>query len=491
MARRVGDRIFGVETEFGCLVEDPSLRPEDAVELIKNYVFDELRLGAIDLHSRDEVFEPAGSGGFLRNGARFYIDAVGSHLEYATAECIDLKDLVANDRAGQRLIIRAIKELGLQDEVSVYNNSIDHFGGHTFGCHENYLVRMSEDFFSDQVNQLIPFLVTRQIYAGVGRVGGHVLYEGGSPDLQTVHGNPIDYIWVSNIYQVAADDSVAYQLSQRADHIIRTVASRVRFNRAIINPKWEHYYSHDGMHRLHILFGESNQSDYAYMLKIGTTSLVLRLLEDGLIPQDWELAEPLVDLRVVSRDEDYKWPVVLIGGEEIGAVALQLRYLELAEQYRDDSEQTNWILDEWATVLDALNRDPLTLGDRLDWVAKKKVVEMYRESEGLDWSDDALYSIDLEYHNIDPEKSLFHALLESGEMSRKIGELEIIDAGTRPPQNTRAMGRAAIVEHVLEQKSFLPYLFDWSGVALGRSKYLEMPDPFLTYEREAETFTNS
>ncbi|MCB0825029.1 MAG: proteasome accessory factor PafA2 family protein [Armatimonadetes bacterium] len=491
MARRPGDRIFGVETEFGCLVEDQSMRPEDAVELIKDYVFSELQQGAIDLHSRDEVFEPAGSGGFLRNGARFYIDAVGSHLEYATAECIDLKDLVANDRAGQRLIVRAIKELGLQDEVSVYNNSIDHFGGHTFGCHENYLVRMTEDFFTDQVNLLIPFLVTRQIYAGVGRVGGHVLYEGGTPDLQTVHGNPIDYIWVSNIYQVAPDDSVPFQLSQRADHIIRTVASRVRFNRAIINPKWEHYYSHDGMHRLHILFGESNQSEYAYMLKVGTTSLVLRLLEDGLIPHDWELAEPLVDLRVVSRDQEYKWPVILIGGEEVGSVELQRRYLELAERYRDDSEQTNWILGEWASVLDALERDPMSLADRLDWVAKKKMIEMYRESEGLDWNDDALHSIDLEYHNIDPEKSLYHALMESGEIRRGITELDIIDYGTTPPQNTRAKGRSAIVDHVLGQQAFLPYLFDWSGVALGRSKYLEMPDPFLTYEYEAEDFIRS
>ena len=128
------ERIFGVETEFGCLVADENIgNAETAVETIKDYLFSELKLGAIDLHSRDDVFEPAGSGGFLMNGARLYIDAVGSHLEYATAECMNLTDLVANDRAGQRQIVRALRELGLDDAISIYNNSVDHFGGHSFG----------------------------------------------------------------------------------------------------------------------------------------------------------------------------------------------------------------------------------------------------------------------------------------------------------------------------------------------------------------------
>src|SRR5687768_8224234 len=170
MPRERADRVFGVETEFGCLVADESLgSPEAVVELIKDHIFYELKLGAIDLHSRDDVFEPAHCGGFLTNGSRLYIDAVGSHLEYATAECRSLKDLVANDRAGQRIIVRAIKEMGLEDEVSVYNNSVDHFGGHTFGCHENYLVQSDAELLNESVNQLYPFLVTRQIYAGVGR----------------------------------------------------------------------------------------------------------------------------------------------------------------------------------------------------------------------------------------------------------------------------------------------------------------------------------
>ncbi|MBV6459021.1 MAG: Depupylase [Fimbriimonadaceae bacterium] len=479
-----GDRIIGVETEFGCLVADETLgAPEEAVAAIKDYLFYELKVGAIDLHSRDEVFEPAQSGGFLINGARLYIDAVGSHLEYATAETRSLKDLVANDRAGQRLIVQAIRELDLQDQISVYNNSIDHFGGHTFGCHENYLVRMDEDFFSAQVHYLYGFLITRQIYAGVGRVGGHILTNALiRPSYQEVMEHPIDYIWVSQVYGVLPDPEVEFQLSQRADHILKTVASRVRFNRALINPKWEHYYSHDGMQRLHLLFGESNQSEYAYALKAGTTSLALRLLEDNALDETFFVAQPLECLRNISRDASYAWPVVMQDGSTVGAVELQRRYLALAERYRGSSEETDWVLNEWAGTLATLEKDPLSLGDRLDWVAKKKIVDEYRRAEGLSAQDDALHSVDLEYHNIDPDRSLFHALQEMGVMKRFITDLDILEAMAEPPVNTRAKGRAQRVQQVLARRSRGVYAFDWSGVALDRHGYEEMPDPYETYE---------
>lgn len=482
MQRRPGDRIFGIETEFGCLVQEESLRPEDAVELIKDHVFREMRMGALDLHARDEVFEPAGSGGFLLNGARLYIDAVGSHLEYATAECRDLDDVVANDRAGQRIIVRAIKELGLQDQVSIYNNSVDHFGGHTFGCHENYLVTMTEDFFTRQVPALYAFLVTRQIYAGVGRVGGHVLYEGGRPDPRAMNENPIDFIWVSQVYHVMPDDEVDFQLSQRADHIIRTVASRVRFNRALINPKWEHFYAHEGMQRLHVLFGESNQNEYAYKLKIGTTLLALRLLEDNLIPRELALANPLMALRDVSRDPAYEWPVDLADGTTLGAVEIQRRHLELAERYRGSSADTDWTLDHWGKILDQLERDPMQLADKLDWVAKRQMVEAYRAETGVGPQDDALHSVDLEYHNIDPDLSLFHGLQQDGATARVLTEGKIVEATVEPPANTRAKGRSQLVERVMKRKRIAPYIFDWSGVVLGREEYVEMNDPFETYE---------
>lgn len=480
-----GERIFGVETEFGTLVDEsgPFANSEEAVEAIKDHIFYELRLGAIDQHSRDDVFEPAKCGGFLLNGARLYIDAVGSHLEYATAECKMLCDLVANDRAGQRHIVRAINELGLSEYVNVYNNSVDHFGGHTFGCHENYLVRADDDFLNSSVQHLYPFLVTRQIFAGVGRVGGHTLIAGGlRPTYQEVMDNPVDYIWVSHVYSVLPDDRVPFQLSQRADHIIKTIASRVRFNRALINPKWEHFYSHDGMTRLHLLFGESNQNEYAYMLKVGTTSIALRLVEEGLVPSRIVLAQPLVALRDVSRDQDYQWPVLLSDGTVMGAVDLQREYLRLAQAYKGESPQTDWVLSEWESILDGLEKNPMDLGDRIDWVAKRKIVEEYMAEEGLEWGDDALHSVDLEYHNIDPEKSLFYGYQEIGKTTRTLSDVDILTAMTDPPQNTRAKGRAKLVEKVLARRNPKFYMFDWNGVALDRHTYVELTDPFDTYE---------
>ncbi len=485
MRVKPGERIFGVETEFGCLVSDDLLgSPEMAVETIKDYLFYELKLGAIDLHARDDVFEPAQSGGFLMNGARLYIDAVGSHLEYATAECRDLPDLVANDRAGQRQIVRATRELDLAYGIDFYNNSVDHFGGHTFGCHENYLVRADDDFLNTSVQMLYPFLVTRQIFSGVGRVGGHILTSGGlRPSYQEVIDNPVDYIWVSHVYSVIPDHTVKFQLSQRADHIIKTIASRVRFNRALINPKWEHFYSHEGMTRLHLLFGEGNQNEFAYALKIGTTIVVLRMLEEHRVPPSLIMANPLLALREVSRDETFKWPVTLLDGTKMSAIDLQREYLAIAQIYRGESEQTNWILDNWESVLDGLEKDPMAMDDRIDWVAKRKIVEQYMTEEGVGWDDDSLHSIDLEYHNIDPEKSLYYAWQEMGKTKRILSDIDIITAMTDPPQNTRAKGRSKLVELVLSRKNPKFYLFDWNGVALDRHTYVEMPDPFNTYDQ--------
>ncbi len=480
-------RIVGVETEFGCLVEDEYLgSPDEVVNLIKDTVFFDLKLGAIDLHARDDVFEPAQSGGFLLNGSRFYIDAVGSHLEYATAECLDLKDLVANDRAGQRQIVRAIKELGFAEEVNVYNNSIDHFGGHTFGCHENYLITDADRFLNERLPYLYPFLSTRQIFAGVGRVGGHILTGDFRPNYQEISENPIDYIWVSHVYGVITDASVPFQLSQRADHILKTIASRVRFNRAMINPKWEHFYTHDGTTRLHLLFGESNQNEFAYALKVGTTSLVLRLIEEDLVPPDLLLDHPVLALREVSRDQSLQWIVKLANGSTIKSVDLQRIYLEQAQKLKGESNQTDWILSTWESTLDGLERDPMSMGDRIDWVAKRLMIEEYRTMNGLDWGDDALHSVDLEYHNIDPDKGLFYGLQEMGKTKRMITDADIAIAQSDPPTNTRAFGRSKLVEKVLQRKKPRYYVFDWNGVALDRYNYIEMEDPFNPYEDVAD-----
>jgi proteasome accessory factor A len=476
------NRVFGIETEFGCLVMDEDLgRPEDVVEAIKDYLFFERKIGAIDYHARDDVFEPAQSGGFLCNGARLYVDAVGSHLEYATAECQSLKDLIANDRAGQRLIVQAIKDLKLQDSIAIYNNSIDHFGGHTFGCHENYLVQAQDELMNGNINFLVPFLVTRQIFAGVGRVGGHILYTGEAPTAQQMDENPVDYIWVSHVYGVMADPTVKFQLSQRSDHILKTIASRVRFNRALINPKWETMYSQNGMTRLHILFGEANQNEYAYALKVGTTLLAIRVCEAGLIDASVLLANPLIAIRDISRDEKFNWDVEMLDGTLSNALAIQRKFLAAAECLAGESEQT-----EWRVTLDQLERDPLTMDDRLDWVAKRKICEQYIAEEKTDWSDDALHSVDLEYHNIDPAQSLFYGLTPK----RITKEVEIMLAQTDPPQDTRAKGRGKLVEMITKRKGSPIYAFDWNFAQIDRQKIVDLSDPFNTYENPWDQWGN-
>lgn len=481
------ERIMGVETEFGCLVAEESAgSPDEIVNLIKDVVFFDFKLGAIDLHARNDFFEPARSGGFMLNGSRFYIDAVGNHLEYATAESIDLKGLIANDRAGQRMIVRAIKELGLEEEVSVYNNSIDHFGGHTFGCHENYLIQDGDVFINERLPLLYPFLATRQIFAGVGRVGGHILTTNSIPQEEGLRQNLIDHIWVDFIYGVVPDESISFQLSQRADHIIRRVASRVRFNRAMINPKWENFYSHDGSTRLHLLFGESNQNEHAYALKIGTTHLVIRLIEEGRVPPAVILDEPLLALRQVSRDPSFQWKVQLLNGDTIGAIDLQRIYLGAAQAYKGESDQTDWILAEWESILNGLETDPLALGDRIDWVAKRAMVDAYRIENGLDWNDDALHSVDLEYHNIDPARGLFYGLQEMEQTQRVVSDAEIAISQTDPPTNTRAFGRSKLVEHVVKEKQPRPYVFDWNAVSLGGGHFIELDDPFSPYANVLE-----
>lgn len=483
-------RIFGIETEFGCAVNDRSVGSmEHIVEAVKDYTFYRKKLGIIDLHSRD-YFESARAGGFLVNGGRLYIDAVGSHEEYATPECTDLRDLIAYDRAGQFMLQSVLNDLKLDDKVSFHNNSIDHFGGHTFGCHENYLVKIEDRFFLDSLSYLLPFLVTRQIFAGVGRVGGHrINHHDFRNNVMELSNHEEDYIWVSNIYGVEIDNSVDYQLSQRADHILRTVSSRVRFNRAIINPKWSSYYSYNDMHRLHILFGESNMSEYALMLKVGTTSLVLDLVEMNALGSEVKLRDPLESLRSVSRDATWKWPVKRSDGSTISAIDLQRLYLEKAQTYlKGKNDQTDWVLREWEDTLDCLETDPMILDDRLDWVAKRKLLLEYMEAEGVDWHDDIMQSLDLAYHNVNPETGLYYGLVEAGLMRRITDDASIEHAVCNPPTNTRAYGRGQIVKALIDQNPRHRYVIDWDVIALEPNRQLELRNPFKTYEKEAEKF---
>jgi proteasome accessory factor A len=483
-------RIFGIETEFGCLVHDAALgTPEAIVEAVKNQVFHQQRLGVIDLHARDYTFEPARAGGFLVNGGRLYIDAVGSHEEYATAECCSARDLAAHEKAGHQILQGALESLGVADGASFHNNSVDHFGGHTFGCHENYLARLDEDFFKSTVDYLLPFLVTRQIFAGVGRVGGHRLNQTDfRNNIMRLGDHEVDYIWVHNFYGVEIDRTVEYQLSQRADHIRKTVASKVRFNRAIINPKWETYYNYSNLHRLHLLFGEANMLEYATALKVGTTSLVLDLVEEGLAPANVCLVDPVQTLKAVSRDPTWRWIVTLLDGTTIPAVDLQRRYVAAAQKHLSGrDEETDWILREWEYVLAGLELDPRVLADRVDWVAKRRLLEMFMEAEGLDWSADVLHSLDLEYHNVNPATGLYQGLVDAGQTHRILTDEQIDAAVTNAPANTRAHGRGEVIRRLIESRA-RRYVIDWDSVYLDRDRYLELKNPFHDYHKEAQRF---
>jgi len=459
------ERLMGLEVEYGCLVRDPSLgRPEQVVELLKDYAFDDLRLGLVDLHSRDFAFEPARAGGFLTNGGRLYIDAVGDHLEYATPEVTRLNDVVAHDRAGQRTILSLVDGALARDAVSFHNNSVDHFGGHTFGCHENYAVSIPSDSLRVALTSVVSFLVTRLIYAGAGRVGGHRLTRDSPRSLARHDYSALDTIWVGDVYGVEADPSVRYQLSQRADHIRHAMSGRVRFNRAIINPKSDTFCDLTGEWRLHVLFGESNMSQYATALKMGTTCLVLSLAELGLLSADGWLARPIATLRRVSRDESHRWVVSLADGSSIGAVDQQRLYLELAQRHLAGSgADADWALREWSQVLDDLEADPRRLADRLDWVAKEELLRLYVDEEGISWQDEALQSLDLEYHNIDPLSGLFYSLEELGQVRQLVSDDRIGSAMRHAPEDTRAHARARAVQAILE-RGHRNYVIDWDSI---------------------------
>ena len=458
------NRIFGLETEYGCLPpdSDPFLSPDFISVKTKDHVFYKERLGIVDIHYRGRD-EPPGNGGFLFNGGRVYIDM--GHVEYATPECRGLFDLVAADRAGELIVQNALEKLGQAENASFFKNNIDHYTGATFGCHENYLVRRDVPFSQVLLPAMLPFFVTRQIFAGTGRVGCHTdIFEYGTPD----------------------DEGVNYQISQRADHIVTEIYQWIQFSRAIINTRDEPLADWGLYRRLHLLVGDSNMSEYVTALKVGTTALILDMIEERLIPEI-DLLDPVQAIREISRDLKFKWEVQLADGRYTTANEIQRQYLDLAERYmRGKDEEGDWVLDEWRFVLDGLAHDPMSLIDRVEWVAKKWLLENFINEEGLDWRDNWIQSLDLEFHNLNPDKGLYFDLLDRGLMKKVLDDGQVRRAIVRPPQDTRARARSTVMEALTGQKS--RYVIDWDSIYVEDEKYLNMDDPFLTYETEADEF---
>lgn len=465
----MSQRIFGLETEFGCLTNSGRFRTaEGAASRVKDFIFGELSLGISDMHYRDWE-EPPHNGGFLFNGGRLYMDM--GHLEYATPECLQLFDLVAYDRAVEQMVCDALDILDLKGEISFLKNNIDHVTGSTFGCHENYQLRRDVPFYKLVIPTLMPFFVTRQIFSGAGRVGGH------------------DELVEYGEIRHKRSDFVGFQISQRADHIVTEVYEWIQFSRAIINTRDEPLGDYTKYRRLHLLVGDSNMSEYATALKLGTTSLVLDLLEEGHTPPDLTLDDAIFAIKDISRDQSYRWLLTLASGRTITAVELQWEYLRICDKIlRGRDKDTDWVLDEWASTLTELEPAYMNLPENLigkvDWVTKQWLLETFMEEEKIGWEDSWLESLDLEYHNIDPEAGLFYELEEQGYTTRIIDDEQVQQATLTPPQDTRAKARSAIMNYLAKHDA--PCIVDWHQIYFADSEAFDMKNAFRTYEAEVQ-----
>jgi proteasome accessory factor A len=466
------DRIVGIETEYGCLLseEEPHVNSEVWPAKVKNYLFRSAQAGTIDLHYRDYE-EPPGNGGFLRNGGRLYLDM--GHIEYASPECLHLHDLVAYDLAGDELLQSALAALGAAGRVSFIKNNVDHHTGATFGCHENYLMKREAQFTPPILGTLLTFLATRQIFTGAGRVG---------------QANPLAF----DFEPPPQEKQVNFQLSQRADHIVNDIYQWVQFNRAIINARDEPLADYRKYRRLHLLIGDSNMSPFATALKIGTTACVLSLLEEGRLPRNLVLTDAVQSTRDISRDSTGRWIVDLENGKTIGALDVQWQFYDLAQKHLRETApkafgaETDWLLESWSFVLEALEQNPQSLIGGVDWITKKWLLETFIESEGLTWDDPWLQSVDLEYHNIDPARGLFFGVTPGKRIGEWNNSVRRSDATHTPPSNTRASGRARAVASFQQRNQ--SYVINWDSIACDSRDSLVMGDPFKTYNEEVAKF---
>src|SRR5579864_7955925 len=387
--RTVERRIFGIENEYGvtCTLRGQRrLSPDE----VARYLF------------RRVVSWGRSSNVFLENGARLYLD-VGSHPEYATPECDSILDLVAHDKAGERILesLVASAEARLRDEgirgvVYLFKNNTDS-AGNSYGCHENYLTSRRDDF-GHYAQVLIPFFVTRQIYAGAGKV------------LQTARG-------------------AVFCLSQRAEHIWEGVSSATTRSRPIINTRDEPHADAERYRRLHVIVGDSNMSEYATFLKIGATSIMLRMLEEpGVVLRDMTLEDPIRAIREISHDITCKRLVRLANGREASALDIQNEYLSRALRYRDQrglAPLELQALEMWEHCLTAIEKDPLTLDRECDWVIKHRLVEGYRARHGLPLGHPRVSLLDLQYHDVNRERGLFYRLQDRDMVERTCTDADI------------------------------------------------------------------
>ena len=421
-------RIYGLETEYG-IIFTPEGRKTLPVEKAIRYLFEKLITTEHFLNV------------FLENGARFYQDT-GCHPEYATPECASPNDLVIYDRAGERILEdlqlyaeEKIREERVPGKLSIFKNNTD-FVGNSYGCHENYLVDRDVDFYY-LAEQLIPFLVTRQIYSGAGKV------------FQT-------------------QDGVHYCVSQRAQHIYQKISGTTTNDRSIINTRDEPHADREKYRRLHVIVGDSNMSEYTNFLKIATCAVVLQMIEDNFIINDFTLRHPVKAIKDISYDTTCKRKLRLENGREYSPIEIQRQYCEMAQKYIEQapvSDQLRKGVEEWQYVIDALDRDPDELDRKIDWVIKRKLLRNYIERHNLSWHDSRVFMIDLQYHDIRMDRGFFYLLERRGAVDRLYADEDIEKSKTEPPQDTRARMRGDFIK--LARQNNIQYDLDWSNIRLG------------------------
>ncbi|HET6409832.1 MAG TPA: proteasome accessory factor PafA2 family protein [Chthoniobacteraceae bacterium] len=442
-------RVFGIETEYGITVDGASDLDvvRESIEIVRSYTehgnlmkwdyrledphqdargfraaellqdTDEASYYEID-KARSLSFEEIKSDLVLSNGARFYNDH--AHPEYSTPECTTIAEIVAQDKAGERILSecarRRNQHLAGGQQSRLYKNNTD-FVGHSYGCHDNFLMSRSVPW--DQiVSDVVPFLVTRQIFAGAGKLGIEGEDSAGQPGI--------------------------YQIAQRSDFFSVLCSIDTMNRRPIVNTRDEPHAESELYRRFHVIVGDANMSQWATAMKIGVTSLVLELIEKGHAPQ-LDLADPIAATKQISRDDSHAWIIELKDGRKISAIDVQRLYLAAAKAHCDRDEEVLWVIQEWETALHDLATDIWLCKDRMDWVAKKFLLDTMREAEGLSWSDPWLQAIDLEYHNVSLDDGLYYELMREGRMRRIVQEDAVRQAIFQPPLTTRAFFRGRAV----------------------------------------------